>query len=374
MRIYVRLSLVAVVACSSAGSPELFREVEPPITGQADTSESSADVDAAIAILTPELPADTPGARHDAAPATQSSGELDDEALEPPDRVAPSLTETYPANGASGVRSETEVVLTFSEAMDQELTFATLRAEGLPIPARQQWHDQGRRLQITPELPLEYAAGDATIPPRTYEVSFAEGASDAAGNALSPQAFSFGTLRRVTRWLTPILDETYTGFWRGDGNVRTDQCGEGALCVGDEIWSDAPETAAQYRAFLSFDLSVLPEQMTELVAARLHVEAMHVVGDPFGGMGQLHLERAVFGEVGQAAFDAPPQATFGVMTGPALGASGENILWAVQADLDAQALHQYRLSFDRSSNRDGTRDVVVLSPAAQLLELTYLMP
>jgi hypothetical protein len=34
--------------------------------------------------------------------------------------------------------------------------------------------------------------------------------------------------------------------------------------------------------------------MTELVAARLHAEAMHVIGDPFGGMSGLqirHLEQ-----------------------------------------------------------------------------------
>jgi hypothetical protein len=115
---------------------------------------------------------------------------------------------------------------------------------------------------------------------------------------------------------------------------------------------------------------VLPEQMTELFAARLHVEAMHVLGDLFGGMGQLHLERAVFRQVGQEAFDAPPRATLGVMTDPELGTSGEHMLWAVQVDLEAQALHQCRLSFERASNRDGTRTSVVLSPAAQLLEVT----
>jgi len=160
---------------------------------------------------------------------------------------------------------------------------------------------------------------------------------------------------------------------RGDGEAASASCA-GVICVGDDVFSPGPESSSQYRGFLSFDLTELPAQHVELVSARLRLQAARVEGDPFGVLGELRLERAVFEAVGLVAFEATPQATFAAMTDPELGATGEHILWAVQADLADQVLHQYRLNFDRGSNRDGAPDLAILEPEAQQLEITYLLP
>jgi hypothetical protein len=288
------------------------------------------------------------------------------------DDVAPSLRATYPTDREAGVTSNTEIVLEFSESMDRSTTRAALRTMSGPVAAEQEWSDGDRELRLSPTVPLAYAAGDAETPALTYVVDIAEGARDAAGNVLPPQAFSFQTLRQVTQILLPVNSSELTGSFRADGAPASPSCA-GAVCVGDDAQRPGPESPAPYRGFLSFDLTELPESI-ELVSARIRLQATSIQGDPFDVLGELRLERAAFEAVGLAAFEAAPQATFAAMTDPELGATGEHILWAVQADLENEVLHQYRLNFDRDSDRDDTSDLAIFTPEAQQLEITYLLP
>lgn len=371
MTIYARLSLVVLVGCSAAGSDELF-----------PTAVRVPPDDPAPAVATePEAPPDTSGA---APVARESPSRLEVHAAPEPDTagagpapatddVPPSLRATYPADGEAGIASNTEIVLRFSESMDPRATRAALRSSDGPIAAEQGWHDGDRELRLEPTLPLAYAAGDAETPALTYVVDVAAGARDAAGNALPAQTFSFQTLRQVTQILLPVASGELTGSFRRDGGAAPASCAA-AICVGDDAFSGGPESSAQYRGFMSFDLTELPAERIELVSARIRLQAASVEGDPFAVLGELRLERAAFDAVGPAAFDAVPQATFAAMTDPERGATGEHILWAVQADLDAGALHQYRLNFDRGSNRDAGADLATFLPEAQRLEITYLLP
>src|SRR5262249_39633531 len=149
-----------------------------------------------------------------------------------------------------------------------------------------------------------------------------------------------------------LADAAHTGHFRGDGTEDVHVCTPDSICAGDGPFAADPETSAQVRGFLSFDLSPLPHELTRLVDARLNVASDGTDGDPFAQLGQLHIERATFASVGQAAFDAAPRATFGVMTADEDSASVGNLLWGVQADWQTTGLNQYRLSFDRGSNRD----------------------
>lgn len=377
MKIDARLSLVMLVACSAAGSDELFPTAvtvppEDPLAmapnapepvaspGSADPPEVVDDVDDVPPPLNGD---DTPAGSDTDADVAGPAPDADD--------VPPSLRATSPTDGAVGVTSNTEIVLRFSESMDPSTTRAALRSSDGPVPATEAWHDAARELRLSPAQPLAYAASDA--PALTYVVDIADGARDAAGNALPAQAFSFQTLRTVTQTLLPVASSELTGSIRGDGGATSESCA-GVICVGDDIFSTGPESSAQYRGFLSFDLTELPAELVEIVSARIRLEVTSVQGDPFGVLGELRLERAAFDAVGPAAFEATPQATFAALTDPELGATGEHILWAVKADLEGDVLHQYRLNFDRGSNRDGASDLALFAPEEQRLEITYLLP
>lgn len=374
MKIYARSSLVMLVACSAAGTDDLFP------TAVTVLQENPAVMTASE----PEAPSSSPPADppivDTSAPALEGDGtpppldtDIDVPGAGPDtDDVAPSLRATYPTDGEAGVTSDTAIVIEFSEAMDRRTTRAALRSTSGPIAADLEWHDGDRELHLEPTLPLAYAAGDAETPALTYVVDIADGARDAAGNTLQAQAFSFQTLRQVTQILLPVASSELTGSFREDAGEASASCA-GAICVGDD-GSPGPRSAGEYRGFLSFDLTALPAQQLELVSARIRLQAASVEGDPFGVLGELRLERATFDAVGPAAFEATPQATFAAMTDPALGATGEHILWAVQADFENEVLHQYRLNFDRGSNQDGASDLAIFAPEAQQLEITYLLP
>lgn len=379
MKIYSRLSLVMLAACSGAGADDLFpTRIELPASA-ADVEDAATNPDRfTTGGLTPEAPEGALGG--DVEPATNGDGKPPaprDTApgdLPPRDDEPPSIRATSPADGEAGVTAHTAIVLRFSESMDRATTLAALSSESVQIPTAQEWHDSDRELHLRPESPLAYADGDAETAPLTYVVDLSESSRDAAGNPLQARAFSFQTLRRVTQILLPMSDAELTGSWRGDGAAASEGCAAPIVCVGDDAFSEDPESTAQYRGFLSFDLEPLPDQQIEIVDARIHLTASTLLGDPFSELGELRLERAGFEALGAAAFEAAPQATFAAMTDPTLGATGEHILWALSADLESGGLHQYRLTFDRGSNRDGEPDVASFLPEEQRLEITYLIP
>lgn len=377
MRSIVRSTLVLTLGCATGPYPDLFRDVAPPADEASLSPDTLTDGEAPPPDDGEAPPSGDDGAGPARPGADPPSAVPPDETTppEPLDTAPPRLIATEPHDGARGVTASTAIVLTFSEPMDRRATTAALLQDGLEVPSLLEWSESGLELRLLPARTLEYAAGSAEIAPLRYTVELAASASDAAGNPLEARSPSFQTLRRVTQVLTPIDDPAQTGHVRGDGDDNHGSACRGELiCAGDDRFTMDPETRSQYRGFISFDLAELPEELVEVVDAELSASASSVEGDPFGALGQLHIERAQFESVSLAAFDAPPHATFGVMTSPSETATARHMLWAVNEDRALGALHQYRLSFDRSSNRDLVADVVQFLPSDFALRLTYLIP
>jgi methionine-rich copper-binding protein CopC len=112
------------------------------------------------------------------------------------DSIAPTVTSTNPADGATNVADDTDITATFSEAMDPttitDLTF-TLEQGGTPVPGTVTY--AGTTATFAPDNPLE----SATV----YTATITIGAEDLAGNALeSDHVWSFTTADSIAPTVT----------------------------------------------------------------------------------------------------------------------------------------------------------------------------
>jgi hypothetical protein len=108
-----------------------------------------------------------------------------------PDTTPPTVTDSAPADGATGVDNRVDVTATFSEGMDGSTigpaSFTLADAAGDPVPAAVTYDALARTATLTPTVALGYSAG--------YTVSLAGSVEDLAGNALgSTRTWSFTTL------------------------------------------------------------------------------------------------------------------------------------------------------------------------------------
>jgi hypothetical protein len=260
-------------------------------------------------------------------------------------------------------------VIQFSEAMARSATEAAL-ASDLGDVVGFVWSEGDTRLTLQPATPLAYAAGSEPLAALTYSVLF-DGASDLAGNTLTSAPFTFATLRRVTVELAPVQDRRLTGTVRADGLPPGIDC-TSVLCAGDEsALLGAPET--QHKAFVSFDLATLPPDLLEVLEARIDVRADDTLGDPFAGLGELHVERTDFRRIGGGAFSADPDATLGVLQSGSERVTSGDIGWVIQEDLAAGRYSQFRLCFPQVDDNDGSTDLVRFDARAQRLSISYLV-
>jgi Big-like domain-containing protein len=367
------LASAVVGGCGSVDGHALYREL-----GQGDAPEPGRDFLAAPATPGPGVsgPDDGEATLEDDAPLAPADTDAEPSDDTPPlalpvDDTPPVIEWTMPADGEVAVAAGVEIVIQFSEAMDRAATEAAYQGtlgDGVTFA----WSRGATRLALRPAADLAYATGPEPLPALRYSVAFT-GASDLAGNMLSAEPFSFATRRQVQVDLSPVQDPALTGSVRGDGLALSGECVT-ALCAGDasERNGGAPET--QHKAFVSFDLDALPVSLIELVSAQLAVKIEDTAGDPFAGLGELHVERSDFERVGSAAFDADPDATLGVLAAGADHVTSGNIRWVVQEDLAAGRYSQFRLCFPQINDNDGTSDLVRFAPGDQLLSISYLAP
>ncbi|MEP7052419.1 MAG: Ig-like domain-containing protein [Pseudomonadota bacterium] len=319
--------------------------------------------------------ADSAGSAGSAGVAWEASGAAGSTAVS-----APAVLGVTPADGATGLLSDTAIVIHFGQAMDTEATEAAYQSSELPASSLHfGWDGSASTLTLTPRAALEYAMGTPTSPARTYHYGF-QGARARTGQTLQAMQFAFSTLRQVSTEL--VADAERTGNWT-DGEVEgIHNCMRAAkapyqatVCVGDDA------NNLRYTGFVSFDLSPLPATIRGFSSARLQANAV-VYGAP-ETLGASLLEHVSFEQLGGAVLRVAPLAALGPFySGPSLPIAthlvlDEDLTGAVQDDYlnrsARQNRSQYRLSFEKIA-ADGSWDDLELPTNAIRLALTYLLP
>ncbi len=310
-----------------------------------------------------------------AAGTAGAAGSTDsvDSPLEPPRVVGVS-----PIDGARGISNDIRIAIAFSQAMDRAATEAAYHSSDLPRAALSFSWDEGQRvLTLTPRAPLPYGTGAVSL---SYHYGFDGTARDLHGRALPAVEFSFRTLRQVALELWP--DSERTGNWTDRQDEGIHNClrhpqapYEPTVCVGDD-----PQNV-RYWGFLSFDLSAIPAQATQIASARLLALA-NVYGTP-EALGKNCLEHVEFDTLGEAALNAAPSAVLGLFFNAAGLATGSPI--ALNVDLSAaiaedyenrialQHRSQYRIGFAQGSANSRWDDVELPTNGIRLA-ISYLVP
>jgi hypothetical protein len=297
--------------------------------------------------------------------------------MEPEEPEGPRIISVSPEDGASGVSNDVSIVITFNVPMDEEQTEAAYQSERIPSSGVTfSWNDDSTELTITPDQPLAYPAGTNPAAVVSNPINFfvSSSAQDQDGNRLeAPEEFSFSLLRQINVQLQAQQNRDLTGSWRSNDTYGQGTCARNqqTVCVGD-----TGVNREQYKGFISFDVSGLPESMASLQSARLNLQITQRPGNPFNGLGGLVLDHTEFDAIGPEAFERPAIAQMGTIatggnTGAVIQAEVRN---AVALDLGSRVLSQFRLEFEEITNDDGGADTLISSWNTQRLDVSYLIP
>ena len=208
------------------------------------------------------------------------------------DMTPPTVVSVSPAHGATGVTSDQNVVITFSEPMDTEATEAAYESADLPASAASAtWNASGTVLTLDPTAPLAYATGTnpTSTTPRIYSISIGTGARDEAGNQLAQTyTFSFRTSRRITHTLRPVPLTTGAGYW---AYWRTPEplMDYGVCQNGAFVRVGAHPSPYNYTAVVAYDIAPLPAGIVDFESATVSATQAAGMGDPFARVGQMAL-------------------------------------------------------------------------------------
>lgn len=295
------------------------------------------------------------------------------------DESAPRLVAASPEDGASGLFDDALVVLTFSEAMDQESVENTLDTASLGAITTV-WNPAGDTLTIVPDVPLEYAEGEGdpnSISPNDYRVIVGESATDRAGNELQERiSVNFTTLKNMGVTLRPVAEMSRVAT---PVNFLFDT--DAPFVVGDRLGV----TEEGMRSAMTFDLSSIPAEAVGIQSAELSTRQLigDTQGDPFGDLGPvLLLDHVTFSETGGAnsAFNANQgaHASLGSFFVEDQITVEKDVREAVADDLQERAVResrsQFLARFETISNLDKGNDRAVFSRDALELSVRYLHP
>ncbi len=293
------------------------------------------------------------------------------------DTTPPTVISVDPPDGATGVRSDAVIVITFSEMMDQKLTESAYQSLDLPASdVTFYWNDAGTVLEIESKDFLEYARGDAlTIAAKRYALSLSSTAKDVAGNALAPFSSSFSTLRLISTQLPSVANQD--GYIYSDGTVDS---GDTNLLVGDY------RDNTGIRGFLSFDLTSVPDG-AEVRYATMHVYKGRVFNTPYVTLGSVSLARADYREsLTSSDYERPvnDSRVFDTSSAASSGWVSSEVTDDVQTDLANRATRgnrtQYRLGFGVRTDNNNLTDFVQFettergSDYAPYIQMDYLTP
>ncbi|HVJ19198.1 MAG TPA: Ig-like domain-containing protein [Polyangiaceae bacterium] len=294
---------------------------------------------------------------------------VDDPVPDPTDDEAPTIVQTWPEAGASGVLTDETIALEFSEPMDREATEAAFTSAELPSDAVTfSWNSDSTLLTITPNDPLEYAVGldPATLVAKTYSYVLETGATDVAGNALADDfASSFDTARML------LAEGPLVPGYSGSLNMESGAVGV-TLESGDLTSKD------MIRTFVTFTLPELAADPLELLVI-LETAQIGVSGAPFtdliSGGQELLIAPASFStadEVQALEMSAP---LANLSNEPALGQRTLDLTNHV-ADLYANDANsaQFIIQFPTDTDGDAIEDSVLFDHNSTRLAIAYLLP
>lgn len=311
---------------------------------------------------------DETSATDDGSDTTEDDGTSDTSTGAPADTTAPEVIAVSPTDGATGVRADANVVITFSEPMATAATAAAFASSDLG-DFTASWNDDGTELTIDPDAPLAYAAGvdPADVVALAHAFTLGTGATDEAGNPLGAELrASFTTLRRIT--VTLASDAALTGAVLSNGALHT---GAG----GDAVAGDGTDNL-QRKGFFAFHLEDVPAG-AEVESATLVATQLLTLGTPFAnppsGFGTLAIVHVEADALDAAAYGGAALDDVGVFSvDDADGERTADVAAAVADDLDAaRPRSQYRLEFGVATDGDGSSDRTRFQDSG--VELVYLV-
>ena len=312
-----------------------------------------------------------------------------------PDTTAPTIVSVSPSSGADGVAKDANIVVTFSEAMNQASAQAAFQSADLGASTIT-WSAGGTIMTVNPNADLTYTASG-----KSYSFQVTNTATDLAGNPLSnPSSVTFKTFRQLSASL-PIKATTVGEISNtfAVNSVALD------ILVGDQ------NNNTSRRGFVGFDISSLPAALNpnNVLSARLRMFVNSPIqGTPFTDLfpscsgllcalqgKSVVLEHVAYGNTiaGSAYNIAPLSADVRGLTdetpcatiiclfvGTSTGWNASDISPWLKDDLTNRAargnLSEVRLKFPIDTNGDSSADYIAVSNAANKAQLivTYLIP
>jgi hypothetical protein len=306
---------------------------------------------------------------------------------------APELLAIAPANGAVGVRKDTNIELSFNQPMNRasvEAAYVSF-SEGL---RRDQvtfvWNANSTKVTVDPKADLSY--GDGTAAPITYSFLVGASAAGQGGGTLKETVATFKTARLFTSVLgsQAALD----GYTSSRSTASSSGVVGGSTARVGGLSDMVPEGYAtvSVRAFYSFDLAGLPLTLApeDISAAALSLTQVNVYpstayADMTTPIEKLILEHVNYGgQLTIADFGTPALSvvTPTFSSDATLIRRSADVLTQLRDDLANRSARgertQYRLRFPKDQP-EGNYGFVEFATAedsarAPALELHYLAP
>jgi hypothetical protein len=295
----------------------------------------------------------------------------------PPAEEPPHIVATSPQNGETGVLDDTDIIVTFSEPMDNAATEAAYSSQDLPPDqVTLSWKENSTKLLIHPTEPLVYADvdgldGDA----KHYAFTIGGTATDVAGNPLGDDRnYVFTTMRHITATLEISSKQYGIDLYHptdGSADTNDNPCVSGGASLHA---GDTAENAAV--AFVAaFDLRLIPGAI-EWASARLRGTFTPTERDPFARLGDLFAYNIV-GELSSFDWDTPLVEDLGAAaTYSSIGKFNVNVLGALKREYEYRDERRFAVQFrfEDPTDDDDDASFIRLRCDSLLLDLSVTAP